>query len=76
MAAAITTTATTLEAQLIEVAQAVLAEEQGIAAEERPNRIGLAIDTEALQANVSFNVDVTVGGSGGVLSYEPVSYLA
>jgi hypothetical protein len=76
MAAAITTTATSLEAQLFEVAQAIHNAELGIAENIRPDRIQIDPTLETKTVTVTVNLDVnTTIGTNGAMTVTVVPYL-
>lgn len=75
MAAAITTTSTTLEGQLFEVANAVQAAELALPEASRPNRITIGYDTETLTVTISANFNVNNVVSGSQSTFSPVAYL-
>lgn len=79
MAASITTTATTLEGQLIEVAQAIEVRERAYNTANptlpQVNNVSLSLDPENAQIAVSINLAATVTGTGGSVSMAPVAYL-
>lgn len=77
MAAAITTTATTLEGQYVEVAIAMQNAEKTAAAAD-PDfepRLTLAPDAEGGTLTISATLPVTLGGTAGNLSLTPQPYL-
>lgn len=79
MAAAITTTATTLEGQLIEVAQAIETRERAYNTANptlaQAQSVSLALDPENAVISVSVNMAATVSGTGGSVSMAPTAYL-
>lgn len=75
MAAPITTTATNLVAQLLEVAGAVQAAELAIPEETRPDNISFTPDTEGGTISISVSLPVTFSSAGGKISYTAVDYL-
>ncbi|MFB2879645.1 hypothetical protein [Floridanema aerugineum] len=75
MAAAITTTSTTLEGQLFEVANALQASELALPEASRPNRISIAYDTENLGVTISVNFSVNNTVSGSQSTFSPIAYL-
>jgi hypothetical protein len=79
MSAPITTTATTLEAQLMEVAQALEARERAynaLATTTVPvNSVSLSLDPENAAISVSVNMVATVSGTAGAISMIPTAYL-
>lgn len=78
MAAPITTTATTAEAQLFEVAGAI--QELEIAAANADPAfepaLTLAIDAEGGTVTVTATLPATISSAGGVLTFTPTAYLA
>jgi hypothetical protein len=80
MAAPITTTSTTLEGQLVEVLQAIEAQERAFnnttpAPAVTKNQVSMSVDPEAATISGSFNFGCTVSGSGGALNFATVPYL-
>ena len=79
MATAITTTATTLEGQLIEVAQAIETKERAYNALPTTTvpvgSVSLSLDPENAVISVSVNMAATVSGTGGAVSMSPTAYL-
>jgi hypothetical protein len=80
MAAPITTSATTLEGQLVEVLQAIESLERAYnnttpAPAETKNQVALSVDPESATIAGSFNFRCTVSGSGGALNFATVAYL-
>lgn len=76
MAAAITSTATTLEGQIWELAISAQIAELAIPVETRPNNIQTNIDTENQLVSVTFSVPATFSLSGtGALVASPTPYL-
>ena len=75
MAAAITTTATSLEGQLYEVAIAMQQAELAIDAASRPDNTQIGYDTENLLANITVQLPVTLSGSGGAATFTASTYL-
>lgn len=76
MAAAITTTATTLEGQLVEVLREMEALEQATSADTRQNRVSVSINGDNSTLSASVLLQTTTGGSGGQFAVSPVEYLA
>lgn len=77
MAAALTTTSTTIEKQLFEVAGKIQELEQA-AAEADPAFVPLltlALDAEGGTVTVTATLPATIGSAGGVLSFTPDTYL-
>ena len=77
MAAAITTTATSVEKQLFEVAAAIQDLEQAAATADPTFTplLTLAIDAEGGTVTVTATLPATVTGTGGTLSFAPQEYL-
>jgi hypothetical protein len=75
MAAAITTTATTLEGQFFEISNAMQDAELAQPEATRPNRITVGFDTEALTYTVTASINVNTSGTGGNRIFTPVPYL-
>jgi hypothetical protein len=79
MAAAITTTATTLEGQFIEVAQAIEVKERAYNLANptlaQAQSVSLSLDPENASISVSATMAATVGGTGGQVSMSPTAYL-
>jgi len=77
MAAAISTTATTLEGQLFEVALAMQSREvAAIAADpDFEPKMTLSSSVEDQSLGISISLDATVGGNGDTVSLAPVPYL-
>lgn len=78
MAAAITTTATTLEGQLLEVAREIEELENAILEanqSETNQRLTLAVDPATETVTISVALPVTVGGAGGALTFTAAAYL-
>lgn len=74
MAAPITSTATNLVAQLLEVAGAVQSAELAIPVETRPDNISLTPDTESNTITISATIPVTFASTGGAISFTAVDY--
>lgn len=75
MAAAVTTSASTLEGQLFEVANAMQDAELLQPEATRPNRVTIAYDTEALTVTIGVTMNVSSSSTGGSRSFSPVAYL-
>lgn len=77
MAAAMTTTATTIEAQILEVATEMQTQESAAAAADETfeERVTISPDTEGGTVTISLTLPVTVSGSGGALQFTPSEYL-
>ena len=75
MASAITTTSTTLEGQLVEVAKAMQQAELAIPEVNRPNNVTIALDPETLGISVSATLEATLSGTAGAVTMTPVAYL-
>lgn len=75
MAAAITTTATTLEAQLLEVAGALQEGELALPEENRPDNVQIAPDPESGTVTISATLNVDFSATAGALTFTAVPYL-
>ncbi|MEH2337097.1 hypothetical protein [Nostoc sp.] len=76
MAAAITTTATTLEGQLLEIAGHIQLGELAVPAETRPNNIQVTSDYENQLISVAFSCPMTLAvNSAGAIVAAPTTYL-
>lgn len=75
MAAAITTTATTLEGQLVEVVRAIESAEKAVPEATRQNRISVNLDVDNGRIAISAAFDATISGAGGNITFAPVAYL-
>lgn len=76
MAASVTTTATTLEGQLWEVAVRAQVAELAIDPATRPNNVTTTIDTENQTVSVTFTAPATFSvSSSGALVASPTTYL-
>lgn len=75
MAAPITTSATTLEGQLVEVAKALQEAELAIPDVNRPNNVSVGLDPETLTITVTGTLEATLSGAGGSVTLAPVAYL-
>ncbi len=75
MAAAFTTTASTIEGQVLELAREIQELELAIPEETRPNNIGIAIDLEALTATVNITLPIVLSGTGNSMSIAASAYL-
>lgn len=77
MASPVTSTATTLEGQILEVVQAANTLEQALAEEDNQDRFSVTFDLDATppQVTISATFDVTVTTSAGKISVQPVAYL-
>ncbi len=76
MAASITTTASSLEGQLYEVAIAIQEAELAVAEDSRPDNMTINYDLENLQVSISATLPVTLSGSGGSATIAADTYLA
>lgn len=77
MSAAITTTATTLEGQVLEVMLALQALEVAqTTADNDLNRTTLAPDTEANEIALAVTLPVSLSGASGAITYTATEYLA
>lgn len=74
MAAPITTTATNLVAQLLEVAGAVQAAELEYPVETRPDNISFTPDTEGGTITISASIPCSFSSAGGAISFTAVDY--
>ncbi|MBD2503416.1 hypothetical protein [Anabaena azotica] len=76
MAAAVQTTATTLEGQLFEVANRVQLAELSQPADARPNNVQVALDPEGGTVSITFSAPAsfTIGAAGQLVA-TPVAYL-
>lgn len=77
MAAAITTTSTTLEGQFVEISIAIQNAEK-VAAETNPEFVDvltLAVDAEEGAITVSATMPATIGGTAGDLTLSPQPFL-
>ncbi|AFY60527.1 hypothetical protein [Synechococcus sp. PCC 6312] len=75
MASAITTTATSLEGQALEVARELVELELAVPEDTRPDNAQIAIDLEGLVATVTIALPITISGSGANLSIAAGEYL-
>lgn len=76
MAAPITTTATTLEAQLVEVASAMVEAELAIAVETRPDNISITPDIENGLITITANLPAAFSaGAAGQIELNATAYL-
>lgn len=75
MAASITTTATTLVAQTLEVAGALQLAELALPVETRPDNISIIPDPEGSTISISMTIPVTFSSAGGTVSFTAVDYL-
>lgn len=77
MAAAITTTATSLEKQLFEVAGKMQELEVAATAanEEFEQLMNIAIDAEGGSVTLSITLPATIASTGGILTFTPAEYL-
>jgi hypothetical protein len=76
MAASITTTATTLEGQFIELAGEIQEKELLMPEASRPNRIQIEPDPDALTITITAEIPATFNATGGTISLVAGSYLA
>jgi hypothetical protein len=76
MAASITTTSTTLEGQLYEIAREMQEKELSIPEETRPNNTNLAFDLEAGTVAITVTLPITIGGSGNQVILTAGTYLS
>ncbi|MEO1682642.1 MAG: hypothetical protein AAFS06_05205 [Cyanobacteria bacterium J06631_12] len=75
MAAAISTTSTTLEGQLAEVAAALQVAEAAVT-ENPQNRVDLQFDVENGAVAITVNLPATFSHNGSTISMEPTAYVA
>lgn len=75
MAAPISSTATTLEGQLVEIVRAIEAAEKAVPEATRENRVSVGLDVDNGRISVSATLNATISGSGGQITFAPVSYL-
>lgn len=75
MAAAITTTATSLEGQLVEVVRAIEAAEKAVPETTRENRVSVGLDVDNGRISISATLNAVISGSGGQITFAPVTYL-
>ena len=78
MAAAITTTATTLEGQLIEVVRELEELEIAIPAAQKTaenQRLSISTDFDNALVSIAIALPVTVGGTGGAITVTAAAYL-
>ncbi|MDG2990561.1 hypothetical protein L3556_06375 [Candidatus Synechococcus calcipolaris G9] len=76
MAAAITTSATSLEGQALECIRELQSLELAIPEADRPNNATIAVDFEALTATLSVTLPVTLNGAGAAISITASPYLS
>lgn len=77
MAAAISTTATTLEAQAFEIAQEMQLKELAVPVETRPNNVSIDPDFEGLTMTISMTIPFTFTvGSAGKMEVVAGTYLS
>ncbi len=76
MAAPITTTATTLEGQVLEVARSLQELELNIPPDNRPNNVSIAPDFEALTVTISITLPIVLSGTGNQVSFAAGTYLS
>lgn len=75
MSAAITTTSTHLPGQLFEVAEAMQSAELLVSEENRPNRISIAPDLEALEVTITVTLPLTMDGGANKITLTASDYL-
>jgi hypothetical protein len=75
MAASITTTATNLVAQVLEVAGALQSAELALPVETRPDNISITPDAEGGTISISMSIPVTFSSAGGSVQFTAVDYL-
>ncbi len=76
MAAAFTTTASSVEGQMFELARHMQELELAIDEATRPNNVTLAIDVEAQTAQIVVTLPVVLSGTGNQVAFTAVPYLA
>jgi hypothetical protein len=76
MSSAITTTATTLPGQFLEIARELQEAELSIAEGLRPNNIQITTDVENLTVTITSTLPISFGGTGGAMSFTANDYLA
>ena len=74
MAAAITTTASTLEGQALEILTAM--QEAEAAVTDGENRVDIGVDIEAGQVDLSVSLPATLTSSGGAMTVAAAEYLS
>ncbi|MBE9064145.1 hypothetical protein [cf. Phormidesmis sp. LEGE 11477] len=72
MAAAITTSSTTIEGQVLEVAREMQVAESAL---EDVNNVAIDIDVEGLVATISVTIPLVLSGTGGSVSFAADTYL-
>jgi uncharacterized protein YqgV (UPF0045/DUF77 family) len=75
MAAAIDTTATTLEGQLVEIALAMESAEKAMPEATRVNRVTVNVDVERGTLSISSQLETEIDGAGGTIEVSAVAYL-
>ena len=75
MAAAITTTATTLEGQILEVVNSANAQEQALSDELNLGLFSVAMDPEGGTVTVTATINATFAASGDALTITAQEYL-
>ncbi len=76
MAAAIVTTATSLEGQLLEVATALALKEQDVDAATRPNQVVITPNFEGEQVQIQAVLGVDIAAEGTGFKFTPKTYLS
>ena len=75
MSSPITSTATTLPAQMLEVAQSLSNAEKAIAEDVRPNNITIGYDDEGSEVTITVTLPVTATVSGDSVTFAATDYL-
>lgn len=75
MSAAITTTATNLPAQALEVLSALQLAEAASTLAEKPNNVDITTDVENAQVTISLTIPVTFTASGTGIKFAAQDYL-
>lgn len=75
MAASITTTATTLESQLLEVAGAIQEGELALPEADRPDNVQILPDAENGTISVTVTLGAVFSSTGGDVTFTAIEYL-
>ena len=75
MSKAISTKATTLSGQVVEVCNALQQAELAVAQENRPENINITSDSEEGTITIAATIPATLTGTGGIFSLTPVDYV-
>jgi hypothetical protein len=75
MSAAITTTATNLPAQALEVLSALQVAEAASTLVEKPNKVDITTDVDNSEITISVTLPVTITGSGTGIKFTATDYL-